>query len=281
MCAHSSAEKKLFKLREDAVQMQTQIMELSQKQRLQQLQMLSKATMTDEQGPCHYDSISVTDSATQVDFPPLKQDVRDTQVSPVQLQNTKRETSTQTPAPANTVASTPTVDSTVRAHRRTRSEGDSLLYRKKAKDAFTRVKNISRELQEMSLSQHNTDTDKRTSEYLAIHTGRDEDGNSQMMRQCTGCTCTCRAEPLAGNQKADGPTQSHGSTTALHQQVKMLQKKLRAVNKQVRYLAIKSCYLHVCILWMYLSMICMHLYTVCIVECCWCSKTEFDGEFGS
>ena len=244
MCAHSSAEKKLFKLREDAVQMQTQIMELSQKQRLQQLQMLSKATMTDEQGPCHYDSISVTDSATQVDFPPLKRDVRDTQVSPVRLQNTKRETSTQTSTPSNIVASTPTVDSTVRAHRRTRSEGDSLLYRKKAKDAFARVKNISRELREMSLSQHNTDTDKRTSELLAVHTGRDEDGNSQMTRQCTGCTCsTCRAEPLAGNQKAEGPTQSHGSTTALHQQVKMLQKKLRTVNKQVRYLAIKSCYL--------------------------------------
>ena len=67
-----------------------------------------------------------------------------------------------------------------------------------------------------------------------------------MTRQCTGCTCSCRAEPLAGSQKADCPTKSHGSITALHQQVKMLQKKLRTVNKQVMSSLPIYC-IHVCI----------------------------------
>ena len=105
-----------------------------------------------------------------------------------------------------------------------------------------------------------------------------------MTRQCTGCTCSCTAEPLAGSQKADGPTKSHGSITTLHQQVKMLQKKLRTVNKQVRYILgyqvfLSTAYMYVYISWMYLSI--AFIYCVTIVECYWCSKTEFDGELGS
>ena len=116
-----------------------------------------------------------------------------------------------------------------------------------------------------SLLQHNTDTDKRTSESLAIHTGRDEDGNSQMTRQCTGCTCSCRAEPLAGSQKADGPTQPHGSITALHQQVKMLQKKLRTVNKQVRYILGYQVFLSTAYMYVYIYIVDVSVHSIYIL----------------
>ena len=228
MYMYSSTEKELFRVREDAAQMQVQIMELTHRKKLQQLQMLSKATMTDNEGsPCHYESILMTDSATQVDSSSLRPDVRDAGVSPVRSQNTQqhREVATQT--------SICVEDRPLRAHRRTRSEGDSLFYKKKAEDAFCRVKKISKQLQDISLSKENRDHQQHTNS-----------GAPEIMEQCSECERRVKPLPSNPNQKTNSLSStlqvSGPHKCAFQQQVKTLQKKLRTLNRQV-YCYISSC----------------------------------------
>ena len=180
--------------------------------KLQHIQMLSKATMTDRESPCHQDSISVTDSATQVDYPPSRPDVRDAQVSPIKPQNTP---------PSNITDKQEKVTETsngkpLRSHRRTCSEGDSLFYKKKAKAAFSRVKKISKQLRDMSLPQEGIHRSLLDS--TAIHCG-EEKGQLGILKELT-----CRAEEAS--EKAP-------HKCAFQQKMKALQRKVQALSRQV------------------------------------------------
>lgn len=208
--------------------MQTKIMELTHEKKLQQLQVFSKATMTDKVSSCHYESISVTDSATQVDHSPLRPDVRDAQVSPIKPHNSQP--STGSGQETATEPFTSARERPLMSHRRTRSEGDSLFYKKKAKDAYGKVKRISKQLQDITLPQQNIEPSPPDT--LATHSG-EENHRFETMKQHGGFTS--REEPLTLSQR----TNSHPSTARPHkctfqQQVKTLQKKLRALNGQVR-----------------------------------------------
>lgn len=210
-CVCSTTEKECFKLREDAAQMQTKIIELSHKMKLQHIQMLSKATMTDKESPCHQDSISVTDSATQVDYSPSRPDVCDAQVSPIK------------PPPSNVRDNQEKVTETsdgkhLRSHRRTCSEGDSLFYKKKAKAAFSRVKKISKQLRDMSLPQEGI----HHSSLEPIHS----EDKCQLDTLKQSSELTCRAEEAS--EKTIVPHKC-----AFQQQMKALQRKVRALNGQV------------------------------------------------
>ena len=225
-----STEKELFKLREDAAQMQSEIMELTHNKKLNQLQMLTKATMTDEGSSCHYDSsVSVTDSSTQVDCSPLRPDVKDRGVSPI-IPPPKMQPPTQTKE-----ASTQTTSAVKRpacSHRRTRSEGDSLFYKSKAREAFKRVKKISRQLQ--NITQHPPQDGNHDH-----HNGGDYSA-PEMINQST----ESRVEPLSldvrVNSQQDTSAIIHKCT--FQQQVKTLQRKLRALNKQVCLKQLQTCF---------------------------------------
>lgn len=176
--------------------------------------MLSKATMTDKGSPCHQISISVTDSATQVDCSPSRPDVRDAQVSPIKPLNTpssnvrdNRENDTETSNGKH-----------LRSHRRTCSEGDSLFYKNKAKAAFSRVKKISKQLQDMSFPQDSTHHSS-----TAIHSGKE---NCPLNTLKQSSELTCRAE--GASEKTTAPHKC-----AFQQQMKPLQRKVRALSKQV------------------------------------------------
>lgn len=191
--------------------MQSKIIELSHKMKLQHIQMLSKATMTDKESPCHQDSISVTDSATQVDYSPSRPDVRDAQVSPIKPQNTP---------PSNVRDNQEKVTEAsdgkhLRSHRQTCSEGDSLFYKKKAKAAFSRVKKISKQLRDMSLPQediHRSSLDP---------TAGQEKNQLGILKELP-----CRAEEAS--EKTIAPHKC-----AFQQQMKALQRKVQALSRQV------------------------------------------------
>ena len=228
--ASRSTEKECFKLRKDAAQMQIKLMELTHKIKLQKLQMLSKATMTDEGSSCHCDSISVTDSATQVNHSQLRSEVRDAQVSPIRPWGTQS-SSNQEKATQTFISG---AEKILRSHRRTHSEGDSLFYKKKAKEAFSRVKKISKQLQYISFPSGIIDSSPEDS--LATQS-KVEKGKVEIVEQSTGCTS--KAEPLPSGQEIT----SHSHIPEPHkcasqQQAKLLQKKLRALSRQVYMISI-------------------------------------------
>ena len=174
--------------------------------------------------PCHYDSssISVTDSATQADLSLLKApDTRSIGVSPIKRPVSQtRENSTQTPAAVERKIHQ-------RFHRRTHSEGDSLFYRKRAKDALRRVKKISRELQDsVPLPVRNT-VDRGTES--ANPSGGNESA-PEIKTQSIGCRCKTVEEALCtGKHSRLGASQK----CALQQHVKTQQKTIRALRQQV------------------------------------------------
>ena len=213
---YSSSEKQLFKLREDAGKMQARIMELTNKEKLKQIRVLSKATMTDEGTSCHYDSsISVTDSATQVDFSPPRREVKDAGVSPIRPAPRQTQPPTHTrEAGTQTLTSAPP-ERPSRGHRRARSEGDSLFYERKAREAFRRVKKISRQLRDMAHPQGADDT---------------RSGGEVSAPELISQSTEPRAETLPLNQSTNSQ-QPH--KCSFQQQVKTLQRKLRSLNKQV------------------------------------------------
>ena len=222
MC--SCAERELSRLREETVQMQTEIVSLTRRKTLKQLQALSKATMTDEATSCHYESsISVTDSATQVDLSPLRRpNTRSTAVSPIKPPPVQtREASTQTsPAVERKLTDRPS-----RVHRRTHSEGDPLSYRRRARDALGKVKKISRELRDMSLDGAGQGT-------KGTNPSGEEESSPEIRTQSIGCQC--EASMFSADQTVNsGRGLSGPQKCALEQQIKTLQKKLRTLTKQV------------------------------------------------
>ena len=226
-----TAEKECYQLREDAAQMQARIMELSHETKLQKLEMLSKSTMTDGGSPSHYESISVTDSATQVDLILTRPRLKDAQVSPFQSPHSPpnstgigRTESTRAPGKRKMKAE--------RSHRRTQSEGDALFYKKRASDAFRRVKKVSKELQQLSKVRQPVELNLSES-----FTTEDEEDRMSLQTQTQCDESAANAEPYSTkpelkerSQKALG---SGPHKCTWHQQVKALQKKLRSANKQV------------------------------------------------
>ena len=236
----SSNEKQCYKLREDAVQMQTKIVDLTHETKLHQLKMLSKATMTDEESPCQCDSSPMTDTATQVTVSPLipvtdsatqvnvSPDVRDVQVSPIKWERLSNVRGSQEKA---TQTFTAALGSPFRSHRRSQSEGDSLYYRKRAKDAFSRVKTISKQLQDASLYQQKTDHSPQDSSDAR---GGKQNNNEIETVKCGGHTS--KPESIASNQRESSLPHtdvhaSHKSTS--QQQVRTLQNKVKVLRRQV------------------------------------------------
>ena len=191
--------------------MQTEIMDLAHRKKLQQLQMLSKATMTDEGVSCHYNSsISVTDSATQVDSSPPRKHTRSIAVSPIKppVRQTQEKSTQISEAVERKIPDRP-----LRSHRRTHSEGDSLFYRRKAKDALKRVKKISKELRDISLPAGEQGT-------KSGNPSGAEESAPELKKKVDQTMNSTKHMP--GTQKC-----------AFQQQVKTLQRKLRALKQQV------------------------------------------------
>jgi chromosome segregation ATPase len=255
---HSCSERELYRLREEAAQMQAQIMSLAHRKKLEQLQTFSRGTMTDEGASCRYDSsidsatqvdlrdantrsvgvspiklpvgerftegvscnndsssISVTDSATQVVAP----DTVSTGVSPIKPPPRQtRENSTQTSAPVERRIPDRQL---LRAHSRTRSEGDSMFYRRKAKDALRRVKKISKELLDISLPVK--DTAERGTK--SANPSEGEESAPEIKPQCR-----CKTVERMVNT---GKHMPGARKCAFQQQVKMLQKNIRALRQQL------------------------------------------------
>ena len=297
----SSTERELHRLREEAVQMQVKVMDISQEKEVERIEKLSKATMTDEGHSCRYcnssisvtdsatqvnsslpvfervkkvskatmtdkgyscrycdSSISVTDSATQVEvqrvekvskttqtyrglpcrycestisvknsatqisFSPPRPTIRDTAVSPIRptlviLQDNSTQTSTNR-------------EKRVRFHRRTWSEGDSTFYRRKARDAFHRVKRISQELRDISLSQ----CDKHQQAIKLVSGGNESAAPEIKPQSTTECHCQCRVDVELSEKAVNSSKDvSEPGKCVYQQQAKTLQKKLRLLTKQV------------------------------------------------
>ena len=221
----------MYKLRDEAAQLQAKLMEISHRKKLGKLRTLSKGTMTDECPSCRYcqSSISVTDSATQVDCSPHRPSVTHTAVSPIRPV-LHREAATQTSAAAE--------KSPKSTHRRTHSEGDSLFYAKKAGDALRRVKKVSKELEEISTSKlgstemHVCKTgDQSTAMYKRCgDQGRREEGAPEINSQSVECVCGMVVSEHGGK---NGRNKLAIHKCVFQQQVKALQKQLKTVNKQV------------------------------------------------
>ena len=231
-------------------------MELTDRKKIRQLQSLTKATMTDrgnltvnkgtmtdEEGPCHYESsISVSDSATQVDCSPQRPEVKTTGVSPIkphltQPATTTLEASTQTStfAALQRLEGPRTRTSTEahsRSHRRTLSEGDSLFYKKKARIAFKRVRRLSRQIQNMAQSQQDRDSS-------GANALKEREESAPEIVSDSGVNL----DPKKNSQQLPVlPAHKY----IFQQQVNMLQRKLRTLNKQVYMYILNSttCYVH-------------------------------------
>ncbi|CAI8037337.1 hypothetical protein GBAR_LOCUS20866 [Geodia barretti] len=244
--------------------MQAQIMSLTHRKKLEQLQTFSKGTMTDEGGSCRYDSsidsatqvesrdantrsvgvspiklpvgktrerftegvscnndsssISVTDSGTQAGAP----DTVSTGVSPIKPPPRQtRENSTQTSASAERRIPERQL---LRSHRRTHSEGDSMFYRKRAKDALKRVNKISKELRDMSLPVK--DTAERGTK--SANPSEGEESAPEIKPQSIGCRCKIVERMVNTGKHMPG-----AQKCAFQQHVKTLQKHIRALRQQL------------------------------------------------
>ena len=185
--------------------------------------------MTEEGGsPSHQDSISVTDSATQVDLSPLRlPQVRDAQVSPFKLK--KRPALNSSSHQEKSFNSSGVQAQTKWCHRRTRSEGDSLFYKKKAEDAFKRVRKISKQLREISLSREAVG--HSLPESSASEDDREDKAPPEAMKQ--HCGVASRTETVTSSSRRRDHGSSGRHKCAWQEKVKALQMKLRTLSKQV------------------------------------------------
>lgn len=194
-------------------------MDLAHRKKLEQLQMLSKATMTGEGVSGHHNSsISVTDSATQVDSTPPRKHTRSIAVSPIKppVRQTQEKSTQISEAVERKIPDRP-----LRSHRRTHSEGDSLFYRRKARDALKRVKNISKELRDISLPVGEQGT-------KSGNPSGAEESAPELKTQSIGCQCKKVDQTMNSSKHMPG-----AQKCAFQQQIKTLQRQLRAVKQQV------------------------------------------------
>ena len=224
-------EKECYQLREDAVRLQTKIMQLSHEAEVQKLTMLSKSTMTDEASPSRYNPISVTESATQVDLAQTETNLKQSQTSSIPLPHASPErTVRQTKKKSYKSNETNKRMVFCRTHRRTLSAGDALFYEKRAHEAFKRVKQISRELQQLSVLRPRMEgsrSEPETTEYRE---------DSLLTSSLVKHDKYSGREDAKQKMKAVLPkvSGSHALKCACQHKVVTLQKKLGAVNKQVR-----------------------------------------------
>lgn len=140
-------------MREDAAQMQSAILKMKHELQLRNLTTLSKATMTESLGgPELKESIPHTDSATQVDLTPVpkKPEMKDAQVSPLHPWNPMWSSWEPFRSSFKMVQVSDTRRARPHAHHRAYSDEEVLVHRRRAKDAFERVQNLSRSFQRES-----------------------------------------------------------------------------------------------------------------------------------
>ena len=206
-------------------------MQLCHEAEVQKLTMLSKSTMTDEAASSHYNPISVTESATQVDLALADTHLKQSQISPIPLPDTSLERTVRYTKKKSYKSNEKNKRMVFRGtHRRTLSAGDALFYEARAHEAFKRVKQISRELQQLSVLRPPMEGSRSVSETV-------EYGEDSLP---THSHAKCNKGPGRGDakQKVKAVLQKVSGTPVLkctcQQKVVSLQKKLSAVNKQVR-----------------------------------------------
>ncbi len=289
-----------YQLRQDATHLQSSLMQVKHQQQLKKLSSLTKSTMTDQcpsssssdysplQG-AYPSSVAVTDSATQVDLELLsprlpgyqeeelrRPDLRDAQVSPLypwsSLQKTsssrrlfrsrrpKSEASLSYLALAG--ATIPGRSPSRGVHRRTYSDGDVLLHRRKAKVALSSIRDLSRSFQGQIESDSHQVAGVHNCQFPAVgdrglksgKTGRSAaSGNVSQPPQpkghvhdCIGASTLCGSAGQQHHRQTEGAKlKSRGKISGFRtvigphkclwqQKVKTLQHRVKTLNKQVQ-----------------------------------------------
>ena len=253
------------------MQLQSTIMQMKHQTQLRKLKKLCKSTMTEPLDETILrDSSSLTDSATQVDLTPppqQKPEMRDAQVSPlhpwtsspssVSQRNILAEhSSIRHSSAANSFTHCHT-RSQKKLHSRAHSDGEVIIFKRRAQNALERVQDLSRSFQKESPS---TTDNFNTKEVTTCNSEAMEvdnvptpqcstvvsmkQGDSQLHAQPEVKMYTCNSphiqkplESLAAEGVKSSKKSSHSTGThkcMFQQQMKSLQQRLKTLTRQVK-----------------------------------------------
>ena len=253
------------------MQLQSTVMQMKHQTQLRKLKKLCKSTMTEPLNETILrDSSSLTDSATQADLTPppqQKPEMRDAQVSPLHpwiISASQRNILAEHSPIHHSSATNSFTHCHIRSQKKLRSrahsDGEVVIYKRRAQNALERVQDLSRSFQKESPSTSDNFSTKEATTYNSEAMEVDnvptpqcsvaasmKQGDSLLPAQPEVKIYTCKSphiqkllDSLASEGVKSSKKSSHGTgphRCMFQQQTKSLQQRLKTLTRQVKSIA--------------------------------------------